>query len=100
VISKKALPRLVSALAVGTAVAWATLEWATWQWGQRGAPDVHVPQDGQALGFSYSVDIATPGWVWPAAVLAGGTAAGAASVLIQRLALLRGQHGERLSNRA
>jgi hypothetical protein len=52
------------------------------------------------LGFSYSLEIATPAWVWPVALLAGCCAAVAASVLIQRLALLRGQHGERLSNRA
>ena len=87
-------------MALGAAVAWVTLTWATWQWGQRSTPEVYVPHDGLALGFSYSVRIATPGWVWPVALLAGGCAAIAASVLIQRHALLRGQQGKHSNDRA
>ena len=94
------MPQAVSALALGTAVAWVTLNLATSQWGQRSTPEVYVPHDGPALGFSYSVNIATPGWVWPVALLAGGCGTLAASVLIERLSLLRGQQGKHSNDRA
>lgn len=69
--------RLLAVLAVAFAVGSAVFAIVTDEWGTRGEPDVSVPNDPSAFGYSYTTDINPPWWAYPvtaaAAVAAGAT---------------------------
>jgi hypothetical protein len=84
VTRRQELLRGLVVLAAGVLAGERTFRVVTSQWATRGKPEVHVPTDGPALGFSYAVTMTPPWWAWPVAIVAGGLAATGVFVSIRQ----------------